>query len=147
MLFSNSKFLGLIFILSITIIFNYLFFQFLKEKTDFIYNSYIIQNLDKDTKEDLSKIMKKSSYSKNDLELMANISFKSYKETIKKREFLGDNLKNIILLNIKTVIYDNNNFYFGINYIFNLSAFTAFFFILIFNDKYLGVRHAKTSYS
>lgn len=147
MLFSNSKFLGLIFILSITIIFNYLFFQFLKEKTDFIYNSYIIQNLDKDTKENLSKIMKKSSYSKNDLELMANISFKSYKETIKKREFLGDNLKNIILLNIKTVIYDNNNFYFGINYIFNLSAFTAFFFILIFNDKYLGVRHAKTSYS
>lgn len=147
MLFSNSKFLGLIFILSITIIFNYAFFQFLKEKTDFIYNNYIIQNLDKTAKEDLSKIMKKSSYSKNDLELMANISFKSYKETIKKREFLGNDLKNIILLNIKTVIYDNNNFYFGINYIFNLTAFTAFFFILIFNDKYLGVRHAKTSYS
>lgn len=145
--FSTQKYIGLILILIMIIGFNSLFFTALKKRTDFIYNSYIIPHISEKAKEELIPIMAKKLYSRTDLDKLANLTFVSYKESLINRDLLSDKIKNLSLINIKMVTYDINNFYFGINYIFNLISITTFLFLFIFKEQKTGVRHEPTLYT
>ncbi len=145
--FSTPKYLILIVILSSILLFNFLFFTDIKKRTDVIYNNYILTHIDEKAKAEISLIMQKKLYTKNDLDYMANIAFKAYKESLKKRDLLASQVKNISLINIKMVIYDNNNYYFGLNYFFNLTAIICFIFIFIFKEQSYEVRYEPTLHS
>jgi hypothetical protein len=145
--FSTSKYMGLILILSINLFFNYFFFTFIKERTDSLYTKHVIPFISVEAQNDVKQILKKPAYSRNDLDNLANISFNSYKENLRGRIFLSDTIKNISLINLKTVIYDNNSFYFGLKYIFNIVAIMSFAFIFIYKDKINGVRYEPTLHS
>lgn len=145
--FSTSKYMGLIFILSIILVFNYFFFTAIKERTDYLYKNHVIPFISVETQKEVKSIMEKPVYSRNDLDNLANISFNAYKENLKARTLLSDKIKNLSLINLKMVIYDSNNFYFGINYLFNICAIISFAFIFMYKEQINGVRHEPTLHS
>lgn len=145
--FSTSKYMGLILILAIILCFNFIFFGFVKERTDRLYYNHIIPFISVESKKELEPILKKDFYTRNDLDNLANIAFNAYKEDLRKRTLLSDKIKNLSLMNLKLVIYDNNNFYFGLNYLFNICAISFFAFIFIYKDQITGVRYEPTLYS
>lgn len=111
-----------------------MFYSTVKNNMDGIVNSYIVPQASLENKEKLKMLMAKPYYFKADMEALSEQAFKSYKESLYKKELLVDKMKNILLLNIKIVLIDNVKSSFIFNYVINISLLITFLFAILFKE-------------
>jgi hypothetical protein len=102
---------------------------------DSIVNSYIVPQASLENKEKLKMLMAKPYYFKADMEALSEQAFKSYKDSLYKKELLVDKMKNILLLNIKIVLIDNVKSSFIFNYVINIGLLFSFLFAILFKEE------------
>lgn len=130
----SSKYYFMLFLVLLCYGFNYMFYSTIKKNMDSIVNSYIVPQASLENKEKLKILMDKPYYFKSDMESLSEQAFKSYKESLYKKELLVDKMKNIVLLNIKIVLIDNVKSSFIFNYVINISLLFSFLFAILFKE-------------
>lgn len=130
----SSKYYFMLFLVLLCYGFNYMFYSTVKNNMDGIVNSYIVPQASLENKEKLKMLMAKPYYFKADMEALSEQAFKSYKESLYKKELLVDKMKNILLLNIKIVLIDNVKSSFIFNYVINISLLITFLFAILFKE-------------
>lgn len=123
------------FILLLFVVFNVMFFTQLKKDLDNIIEQNIVPVAGISAQERMKNIMSKSYYFKSDIDQLVDIAFYSYKDSLVKRNFISDTLKNVMLLNYKIVLVDNVNSRFISNYLINLCLLFSFLFAILFKEK------------
>lgn len=130
----SSKYYFMLFLVLLCYVFNYMFYTSIKNNIDGIVSSYIVPQASLENKEKLKLLMNKPYYFKSDLEALSDQAFKSYKESLYKKELLVDKMKNILLLNIKIVLIDNVKSFFIFNYVINVCLLFSFLFAILFRE-------------
>lgn len=130
----SSKYYFMLFLVLLCYGFNYMFYTSIKNNIDGIVSSYIVPQASLENKEKLKLLMNKPYYFKSDLEALSDQAFKSYKESLYKKELLVDKMKNILLLNIKIVLIDNVKSFFIFNYVINVCLLFSFLFAILFKE-------------
>jgi hypothetical protein len=131
----NAKYYFMTFILLLFVVFNVMFFTQLKKDLDNIIEQNIVPVAGISAQERMKNIMSKSYYFKSDIDQLVDIAFYSYKDSLVKRNFISDTLKNVMLLNYKIVLVDNVNSRFISNYLINLCLLFSFLFAILFKEK------------
>lgn len=131
----NAKYYFMTFILLLFVVFNVMFFNQIKKDLDNIIGQNIVPVAGISAQERMKNIMSKSYYFKSDIDQLVDIAFYSYKDSLVKRNFISDTLKNVMLLNYKIVLVDNVNSRFISNYLINLCLLFSFLFAILFKDK------------
>ena len=130
----SSKYYFMLFLVVLCYGFNYMFYSTIKSNMVGIVTSYIVPQASLENKEKLKLLMAKPYYFKADMEALSEQAFKSYKESLYKKELLVDKMKNILLLNIKIVLIDNVKSSFIFNYVINISLLITFLFAILFKE-------------
>lgn len=130
----SSKYYFMLFLVLLCYGFNYMFYSTIKSNMDGIVNSYIVPQASLENKEKLKMLMAKTYYFKADMEALSDQAFKSYKDSLYKKELLVDKMKNILLLNIKIVLIDNIKSSFIFNYVINIGLLFSFLFAILFKE-------------
>lgn len=131
----HPKYYFMTFILIFFVVFNVIFFTQIKKDLDTIIGQNIVPVAGISAQERMKNIMSKSYYFKSDIDQLVDIAFYSYKDSLVKRNFIADSLKNVMLLNYKIVLVDNVQSRFISNYLINLCLLFSFLFAILFKDK------------